>query len=42
MVEYIMKKEICVTFHADAGFDISVRDCLAKGVTGGHPRGEEV
>jgi hypothetical protein len=35
MVEYIMKKEICGTFHA--GFDVSFRDCPAKGGTGGQP-----
>jgi hypothetical protein len=35
-----MKKEICGTFHAkmrDAGFDVSFRDCPAKGGTGGQP-----
>jgi hypothetical protein len=36
MVEYIMKKEIRGTFNA--GFDVSLRDCPAKGGTGGHPK----
>jgi hypothetical protein len=39
MVEYIVKKEICGTFHSkkrEAGFDVSCRDCPAKGGTGGH------
>jgi hypothetical protein len=41
MAEYIMKKkgnlrEISCKMR-DAGFDISFRDCPAKGGTGGHP-----
>jgi hypothetical protein len=40
MVEYIMKKEILQDISCkmrDAGFDVSFRDCRAKGGTGGHP-----
>jgi radical SAM superfamily enzyme len=38
MVEYIMKEEISGHFMQNAGFDVSFRDCPAKGGTGGHPR----
>jgi hypothetical protein len=40
MVEHIMKKENLRDTSCkmrDAGFDVSFRDCPAKGGTGGHP-----
>jgi hypothetical protein len=43
MVEYIMEKgnlrDISCKIR-DAGFDVSFRDCPAKGRTGGHPNGQ--